>query len=250
MTGPKKIVVVSDLQIPYHDRRAVDALARFIKAYRPDQVVCVGDEIDAPQISRWHKGMAGEFVGTLAKHRDETCRILELLRIEHISRSNHSSTRLENYLAKSAPALAELPELKIEAFLRLDDLGIEYHHTPFPVAPGWVMGHGDEGSLIQSPGGTALNIARRFGKSFVGGHTHKMGLKHHHDTLGGRVVRSLWGFEVGCLMDQRKATYLKAGSANWQLGFGLLTVDGRNVTPTPVPIHRDGSFIVDGKVFR
>lgn len=245
-----RIVVISDLQVPYHDRRAVDAVARFIKAYKPDRVDCVGDEIDAPQISRWHKGMAGEFAGTLGRHRDETCRVLEQLKVTNLSRSNHSSQRLENYLAKYAPGLAELPELTIERFLRTEDLGITYHHTPFAIAPGWVMGHGDEGSLIQSPGGTALNIAKRFGKSFVGGHTHKMGVKHDHDVLNGKTLRSLWGFEVGCLMDMKKATYLKAGSANWQLGFGILHVDGKNVTPVPVPIHRDGSFTVDGRVFR
>jgi hypothetical protein len=50
-------------------------------------------------------------------------------------------------------------------------------------------------------------------------------------------------------MDMRKASYLGIGSANWQTGFGLLHIDGRNVTPVAVPIHKDGTFNVGGKVW-
>jgi hypothetical protein len=44
----------------------------------------------------------------------------------------------------------------------------------------------------------------------------------------------------------KKASYTH-GSANWQQGFGLLYVDGRNVTPVSVPVAKDGSFVVEGK---
>ena len=47
-----------------------------------------------------------------------------------------------------------------------------------------------------------------------------------------------------------KAGYLKAGSANWQMGFGIIEVHGKNVTPIPVPVNADGSFTVYGKVYR
>ena len=49
----KTIVCVSDLQIPYHDKRAVANLAAFIKAYKPTEVVSVGDEMDMQTISKW-----------------------------------------------------------------------------------------------------------------------------------------------------------------------------------------------------
>lgn len=245
----KRIVVISDLQVPYQSRPAVDAVARFIKAYKPDDVVCVGDEIDAPQISRWNKGLAGEFTRDLGKDRDETCRVLEHLQIRHIQRSNHTG-RLLSYVKKYAPGLAGLPELSIEGFLRLADLGIEYHHKPYAVAPGWLMMHGDEGGLSQEPGKTALNLARKVGRSVVCGHTHRLGLQPFTESVNGRVTAQRWGFEVGNLMNLAKASYLMTGGANWQLGFGMLYVEGNNVTPRPVPIHRDGSFSVDGRVWK
>jgi len=40
--------------------------------------------------------------------------------------------------------------------------------------------------------------------------------------------------------------YMK-GVMNWQKGFGILYVDGDKVSPVPVPIERDGSFVVEGK---
>ncbi len=85
----KVIVCVSDLQIPYHHEGAVDALARFIKKYRPDEVVSVGDEMDMQTISRWAKGTPLEYEGSISRDRDLTTRTLERLKVEHMIRSNH-----------------------------------------------------------------------------------------------------------------------------------------------------------------
>lgn len=242
------IPVVSDIQYPLHDKRAVELAATIIADLGVD-AVCVGDELDNWQTSRWCRGRAGEYDGQLSRARDGVGGILSDLRVTHVSRSNHGNTRLENYLEQHAPALAELPELSYERFMRFDDLGIEFHRDPFPVAPGWLMVHGDEGSLIKSPGGTALNIAKNWGYSIVCGHTHKMGVQHHHVAWGGRVRKELWGFEVGHLMDQTKAEYLKGGYGNWQQGIGVLVVEGKTVTPVMVPF-RSGTAYFNGKTYR
>ena len=42
----KRIVIVSDLQVPYHDSVAVKNLSGFIKKFKPHQVVTIGDEMD------------------------------------------------------------------------------------------------------------------------------------------------------------------------------------------------------------
>jgi hypothetical protein len=125
----ERILIVSDLQIPFHDPRAVHNLIGFIKRYKPDRVVSIGDEIDLPQISRWNRGTAGEFVGTVGKDRDATVKILEQLRVTDVIRSNHTD-RLFNYIANQAPGLVGIPELELENFLRLPELGITYHKKP------------------------------------------------------------------------------------------------------------------------
>lgn len=241
------IPVISDTQVPYHDKRAVSAVATFL-ADRDLDSVSVGDLSDSTQVGQWVRGLAGEHDGQLARHRDAAVNVMLDLRVKHLSRSNHDQ-RLENYVRKHSPALASLPELRTERFLRLDDHGIEYHREPYLCAPGWLLVHGDEGSLVKSPGGTALGLARRFARSVVCGHTHKLGLGHDHGSYMGKIVAPLFGLEVGHLMDMGKATYLKAGSGNWQQAIGILVIDGNSVTPFPVPII-NGKLYWDGKVYK
>jgi predicted phosphodiesterase len=52
-----------------------------------------------------------------------------------------------------------------------------YHKTAYEI-PGtnWVMAHGDEGNISQHAGITALNLAKKWGKSVLCGHTHRLGM--------------------------------------------------------------------------
>lgn len=244
----KRVVVVSDLQVPYHSKAAVRSLAKFIREWGPDDVYCVGDVLDAPQVSQWTRGQAGEYEGTLGKHRDQAVQILEELQIKHLSRSNHDD-RVELYLERKAFGLLGLKELRTEAFLRLDELGITFHRKPWQFAPGWFLAHGDEGGLSQDAGKTALNLAKKFSASVVIGHTHRMGIVHDTDSINGKVIRTKVGFETGCLMDLSQADYIRkqGGAANWQLGFGVLYIDGPTVAPVPVFMEPNGQFVFEGR---
>ena len=77
-----------------------------------------------------------------------------------------------------------------------------------------------------------------------------MGLVHHSEGVAGINTRTVWGMEVGNLMDAKQASYLKGGISNWQKGFGVLWVEGKKVTPQLVPINQDGSFSFLGKVWK
>lgn len=246
-------VVISDMQIPYHNRQAVRNLLSFVADFEPDELLCVGDELDSPQPSRWTKGMAGEYAQTLQRDIDLTHQVMASFRealgdkrfIVH--RSNHGD-RVEKYVDRYAPALGSLRALRIDELLGYGELGIEYTRKPVKVAPGWLMMHGDEAGLSRTPGGTALGLARKTGMSVVAGHTHRLGIQPESAGVNGKS-RTIYGFEVGNLMDLGKASYLGYGGANWQTGFGLLYVNGQNVTPVAVPIHNNGTFVVEGVVY-
>lgn len=238
-----KWIVIPDMQVPDHDPKAVRALLDFIRHVKPDGLLCVGDECDSPEPSRWNKGYAGEFAGTLQKGLDTTSEILGEFRAAlgkkgefALSRSNHGE-RIQKYVGRYAPALASLRALDYRTLLRLDEHGIDYHEEPYEFAPGWVLAHGDEGSLVRTPGGTAMGLARRWGKSVVCGHTHRAGLMHDHNYLNGKPSRLLYGLEVGHLMSMKKASYLAAGSANWQQATALIEVDGKRVDPRLILIN-------------
>ena len=246
----KRVWVISDLQIPYHDRRAVDAVAQCIADMKgpDDTVLTIGDEIDLDQISRWTRGTDKEWRRTIGRDRDLTVQVLRDLQVTDSIRSNHTD-RLFKKLADSAPGFLGLPELEIENFLRLPELGIRFHRKAFKVAPGWLALHGDESGISQLGGRTAANLANKTGSNVVCGHTHRAGLSATTYGIYGDIERTQWGLEVGCLMDMKSSGAAYSKVHNWQQAFGILYVDGSKVTPHLVPIERR-SFVVEGVQYK
>src|SRR5690606_4298453 len=66
----KRIVVIPDTQIPLEDRKATAAVLGFIGEYQPDEVIHIGDLMDYPKPSRWSKGTAAEFQGSVFAESD------------------------------------------------------------------------------------------------------------------------------------------------------------------------------------
>ncbi len=130
-----------------------------------DEVLCVGDEIDFQTISRWAEKTPLAYQQTIHQDREECKQILwdlgEYSREMHIIRSNHSD-RLYNTLLKT-PGLISLPELQYPKFMGFAEMGMTYHKTAYEFHPGWVLCHGDEGSMSQHAGITltALTSAKR-----------------------------------------------------------------------------------------
>ena len=219
----------------------MQAAIDFVRYYKPDELWCVGDELDAPEPSRWNKSMAGEYADTLQEGIDKTNEIMSEFRSAlgrnkkfYIQRSNHTD-RIDTYMRKYAPAFSSLKSLEIETLLGYDKLGVTYLHRMHELLPGWVMAHGDEGALNRAPGATALNLAKSLGKSVVCGHTHRVGLQHETRGFYGNT-HTLFGLEVGHMMDIKQASYLTSGNANWQQGIGILVEENNKITPYAVPI--------------
>lgn len=251
----KRVAVVSDLQVPFHDRKAVKAVIQFICDWRPDEVVLIGDNLDFPQPSRWNKNTRGEFEGSIYEDSEYFKKnILAPLREGYdgpvgAHEGNHC-LRPREYLEKYSPALAGTNAFNIEILCDFEGFGVTLLPSFYEVAPGWVSTHGHLGgiSLSRIAGNTALGAARKFGKSVVMGHTHRMGILSETKGYGGKVTSQVTGFEVGNLMDMKQAHYLRQATANWQTGFGILTIENQHVKPEAVPITK-GSFSVDGHVW-
>ena len=244
----KRTVVIPDLQCPYEDSHVVRNLSIFIKAFRPDAVLTIGDEIDLPQISRWTENTPGWYEQTLAEDRDRTVDVLwslfEYSKEAHMVRSNHTD-RLYKVIMKKIPAFLSLPELKFEKFLKLDEMGVKFWSTPMPIAKGWIAIHGDLGTLNPNPGLSALNQAKRHGQSVIMGHTHRAGRSAVSEASNGVLRRVLHGVEVGHAMDLKAAKYVS--TPNWQQAFAIVTENGKNVQVDLIYIEKDGTFQVHGR---
>ena len=245
----KRTVVVPDLQIPYHDAVAVRNVTAFIKAFKPDSVVILGDELDLPQVSKWEENKMGWFEQTLDDDREQAIEILwgltEYAKEGHITRSNHTD-RLYNVIMRKIPAFLALPELRYEKFMRFDELGIQYHKKPYAIAKGWIAIHGDEGSISPHAGMTALTHARKMGLNVICGHTHRAGQSAFSEASNGVLRRVHRGVDSGHLMDLRQAHYTR-GTANWQQSIQIMYEDAKGVQIDLIYIEKDGTFMVNGK---
>jgi UDP-2,3-diacylglucosamine pyrophosphatase LpxH len=249
----ERIVIVSDIQYPFHNRRALKNIVSFIGDYRPDRVVQIGDALDYPTPSRWNKGTKDEFQQQVMKESEGFVRdFIEPLRGVYdgpvgFLEGNHDE-RPRKYLAQQAPALAEFSDVfHFKTLCRFDDFGIDLLPPFYDIAPGWVAIHGHElKGMSQVAGSTALGHARKIGKSVVMGHVHRLAIKHQSVGIG-RNIRPVWGFETGHVMAPEKAQYLNGGPANWASGFGILYADKYEASPSLVPISGDGSFVVEGE---
>jgi len=240
----QRTVVVSDLQVPYHDEVAVKNLGAFIRAWKPHKVVTIGDEIDLPQISRWTEGTPGWYEQTLGEDRDLAVQTLYDLQVTDMIRSNHTD-RLYNVIMKKIPAFLSLPELRFEKFLKLDEMDVKFWKDPMPIAKGWIAIHGDLGSLNPNPGMSALGQARKHGINVIMGHTHRAGRSAHSEASNGVLRRVLHGVEVGHAMDLKQAKYVS--TPNWQQAFAIVTENGKNVQVDLIYIEKDGTFQVHGR---
>lgn len=256
----KRIVIWPDWQVPLHDEHVIKTVARFVWDYQPDSMGHVGDATDSTEISRWTRGLRGEFTGGLEGGFEKTRELLAYIRRGydgpfHLVRSNHDD-RLERAIESRLPGIAGLTVkghlLNIQNALDLDGHGVTWHSKPFEIAPDVLLMHGDEGGLSQIPGNTALQLAvgtKGMRKSVVCGHTHRAGISW----MNGMHDESIFGMEVGHMMAVASADYLGPSKANnWGNAFGILRVFEGNkkkvrVYPELVPIQPDGSFIVEGQ---
>ena len=243
----KKIVILSDLQVPFEDVHVVQNVVRFLKTFKPDQTVTIGDEIDFQTISKWSEGTPLAYEQSLASDRDRCVELLWELGVTDCIRSNHTD-RLYNTIMKKVPSFLSLPELRFEKFMKFDELGITFHKTPLTLAPNWVAVHGDHTPIKPQGGLSALEASRRHGKNIISGHTHRAGRSSFTEASGGRLGRVLHGVEVGNLMDFKQASYTK-GTAKWQQAFAIMYVKGKNVQVDLIYIEKDGTFTVQGKVY-
>jgi predicted phosphodiesterase len=248
----KRIVVISDLQIPYHDPKALKNVIKFIGDWQPDELYQIGDLNDYETPSHWNAGTRMEYQQRVKSDSEVTKRkFLGPVRdvyqgVFGILEGNHD-LRPRTYLASHAPALAEFSgEFHFSKLLDFNGFGVDLIPPFYEVGPDTELIHGHEiKGMSNIAGTTAYNHATKAVKNLVMGHTHRLGVRRQGPSHRGGMR---WGMEVGHMMDPKKAQYLGAGAvANWQSGFGILYVGDYEVSPVAVDVRRDGSFVVEGE---
>lgn len=238
---PAKTVILSDLQIPFQDARALDIAVRVIHVVKPDLIILNGDITDCYAISSFDKdpGRAGALLENERAQARKLLAVLSAYSTHHHGRliwlgGNHED-RWRRLIWR------ERAVRQVVGALGKDDygafIGVKAFNAEFYPYGSWV----DIGKLMVTHG----EIVRRhsaysakahfdkYGQSVVIGHTHRMGTYLHTNRQG---VHGAW--EGGCLcrLDPEYDVM-----PDWQQGLIVVdSVRGGNFQVTPVPIVRSG----------
>ena len=180
---PEGTLLLYDIHIPHQDIVAVDSTIKYAKAhYEIREIILGGDTMDCESLSKYDK------ISETASFSDEvyaTNRFLRMLRenfpdakITYIM-GNHEE-RLEKYVRKNVPELADFKGLTLPSFLDFDEVGVEFIDNrkrltqgvgPYRVQ-GWNIFHGHEFGIcpLANP---AKRYVDRAKVNMIVGHIHK-----------------------------------------------------------------------------
>ena len=176
-TGIKKMGFISDLQVPFHDPKAIDICFDYLTKEKIDTLFINGDLVDFYQLSDFQKDPR------VRKFDEEYESILEMLGfirksfpdiiIYYNLDANHEF-RYERYMRTKAPELLSLQLFELEDLLKLNEFGIKHiknvDHIKFGKLP---IIHGDTTFKRGSGVSPAKTLYDRVKQSAIASHTHR-----------------------------------------------------------------------------
>jgi predicted phosphodiesterase len=218
----KRLLVLSDIHIPYHSIDAITAAFDYAKKEKPDAILLNGDTIDFFQLSRFVKDPKArsfahellafkEFMDVLKKTFD--CQI-------YFKTGNHEE-RYFHYLWMKAGELNGVDEFELENIIKARAEGIEIIKDKRIIKAGHLnIIHGHEfGGSVFSPVNIARGLFLKGKVSAMQGHNHQTS-EHTESNMNGEIVTT---FSLGCLSELNPA-YLPINK--WNHGFAMVDIDG------------------------
>lgn len=228
-----RILNLSDIHIPYHDREALMLALNWGKQFQPDTILLNGDIIDCYQLSNFQKDPKER---KFNEELEELHNFLSDLRenfpdVELIYKMGNHEERYERFLmtqAKDIDGLTDGDGLEIlswESITHAKKYGHKIVTNKRIIKAGKLnIGHGHEfGKSIFSPVNPARGYYLRAKSSFIGGHYHQTSEHVERDLNGG--ITGCWS--TGCLCDLNPA-YMPIN--RWNLGFAAVEVEGDQFT--------------------
>ena len=252
----KTCVVVPDIQFGYfrnrdgeleptHDEDAISVVLNVIKSLKPELIVCVGDNLDLPEMGKYviYPSYALTTQATIdrattfcaeMRHAAPNAQIVWL--------AGYHEERMPKYLVQNAGAAYGLrkgntpeswPVMSVPYLCRMEDFGVEYR-PGYPASDIWVnkklrIIHGDR---VKSGGSTAHVYLNAEKSSVIYGHIHRIecAFKTREDWDGPRTIMAA---SPGCLARIDGAIPSTRGGVdldgrplvrheNWQQGLGIV----------------------------
>lgn len=223
----RRVAVLSDIHLPYHDRNALVRAIKEIKSIGVDAIYLNGDLMDAYQLSKHEKNKLNR---SFKYEVDMTRLFFDELRLNfkeediYFKIGNHDQ-RFDRYIMDNADQLAGL--LTLEDVLRLRDNRIKMVASMTRVIAGNLsILHGHE-LPIKGAVNHARAIMLKVASSVLCGHFHRDDVSYMRDLEGN--VHVVYGSGCLCKLNPK---YMPIN--NWNHGYTIVELDGSgnfNIVP-------------------
>jgi hypothetical protein len=228
------VLVISDLQIPFQHKDTFEFLHAVKTAYKPTEVVNIGDEVDMHALSDYVHDPDGYSPG----HELEAA--LEVLHEELYSCFPKSKVCISNHTSRPfrRAEACGIPRKFLRDYAEFLEAPEGYEWRDYWIIDGVRYEHGD--ALQGGVGATATrNAPLRNMRSTVFG--------HFHSNAGIQYVASpealYFGFNVGCLIDFKAYAFKYAHKTKNRPVLGCGIVDEGIPTFVPMLLDKRGRWV-------
>lgn len=248
-----RVLIIPDTHIPYHDKKTLRAVEKFMADYRWDEYIHLGDLLDFDMISKFNQEMLRNLeTRRLLKDYDLANELLD--RHQAIVRKNNKNAKFAllegnheyrmEVLIDKAPHLEGL--LEVDKNLRLKERGIKWVKS-------WSEGelhttgklHYHHGDYVTKH--HANKMVENYGVNIAYGHTHD---SQTFEKITRGDKRPIKAFSMGHIANVGKLSYTRGKPNNWSQMVGIVEVrENGNFTVTQISII-DHTFSYNGKVYK
>lgn len=233
----KRLLILSDIHIPYHSVSALTCAFDYAKKEKPDAILLNGDTLDFFGLSRFVKDpKARSFAEELRTFKEFMDVIKKTFNAQVYFKLGNHEERYFHFLWMKAHEIVGVEEFELENILKARAEGIEIIKDKRIIKAGDLnVIHGHEfGGSVFSPVNIARGLFLRGKVSAIQGHNHQTS-EHTEPNMNGDILTT---WSVGCLCELHPA-YLPINK--WNHGFALISIDGNN-------FEVDNKRIYKGKV--
>jgi predicted phosphodiesterase len=225
LKGAKRILILSDIHLPYHSIQALSAAFDYAKKQQPDLILLNGDTLDFHGLSRFVKDpRKRNFAAELTSFKEFMVVLDKAFpKAKKIFKVGNHEERYLNFLYQKAGELHGVEEFELESIIKARANGIDIIGDKRIIKAGGLnIIHGHEFATgFFSPVNIARGLYLRGKTSAIQGHNHAS--SEHTEPNMNNEITTTWS--VGCLCELHPA-YMPLNK--WNNGFAIVDVDGNS----------------------
>jgi predicted phosphodiesterase len=219
----KRLLVLSDIHIPYHSVNSLTIAFDWAKKQKPDAILLNGDTLDFFGLSRYAKDpKKRSFSSELESFKDFITILKKTFDAKIYFKIGNHEERYEHYLWMKAGELAGIDDFELANIIKARAEGIEIIADKRIMKAGELnIIHGHEYFGSFSPVNIARGLFTKGKVSAMQGHNHQTS-EHTEADMNGKITTT---WSVGCLSELHPM-YMPLNK--WNHGFAFIEIDGED----------------------